>query len=76
MFDRIADRLHRQEVDVQTSRYRLADPRDNTFRDNRIRLEWQVRAMLFVCAKGQDDNHIAVLIAQFRHVFLTLLIGP
>jgi hypothetical protein len=32
--------------------------------------------MLFVCAKGQDDNHIAVLIAQFRHVFLTLLIGP
>lgn len=34
--------------------------------------------MLFVSAKGQNDNHVAVLIAQIGHVFLALfvLLGP
>ncbi len=70
MFDGIANRLGRQEIDVEIGRQCVIDARDNTFGDNRICFKWQMRTMLLVGAKWQDDDHVAVLVAQVIHIFL------
>ena len=68
MFNGIADRLGRQDAHGKICRQGGLEARGNAIGNDRIGLERQVWSMLFMRAKRQDGNHVALCIALVDHV--------